>query len=379
MKTKLTRREYSKVHDTGKSFLLAAPKGFGKTRILIQHAYSDKNAVIFDLEKTSMSPEAFTIEFIGKILFFDSKAALSDFERFQDIGFLKDLKLPKQSKDIIDKVQNELLKIKPDQNLLLELAFSFPEIYGQQTNKQLTIILDEFQELTQFNNFPQIKGFEKTLFSTINKQKTRYILSSSAVDLSKKLCNDQLDIVELAPFPAADIEDIAKEFKKKISQEDIDKIHVLSAGIPIIASYLVENYDPKQSLEDIFLTALVTKDSALFNYCSTLFRESLYRARGATLLKNILKVMCRNKPLKLTEIARKIFRPSPVTKALLERLIEVDLVSRQDNLYIFSSIPLKHWCRFMFSDVEFAKTPNKSQLNELKKISQLGKVDETKN
>lgn len=379
MKTKLTRREYSKVHDTGKSFLIAAPKGYGKTRILLQHAYSDKNAVILDLEKTSMSPEAFTIEFIGKILFFDSKAALSDFERFQDIEFLKDLKLPKQSKEVLDKVQNELLKIKPDQNLLLELAFSFPEVYGKETKQGLTIVLDEFQELIQLNNFPQITGFESTLLSTIKRQNTRYILSSSAVNLANKTCKDGLDIIELAQLSSADISDIAKESNRKISQKDIDCIKALSGGIPLIAAYLVENYNPKQSLEDIFLAALVTKDSALFNYCSALFRESMDRARGATLLKNILKVMCRSKPLKLTEIARKIYRPSPVTKAILERLIEVDLVSRQDNIYIFSSIPLKRWCRFMFSGIEFAKTPNKSQLNELKKISQLGRVDETEN
>ncbi|MFQ5475105.1 MAG: hypothetical protein ACE5DM_04680, partial [Candidatus Nanoarchaeia archaeon] len=72
---------------------------------------------------------------------------------------------------------------------------------------------------------------------------------------------------------------------------------------------------------------------------------------GATLLKNILKVLSRNPPMRLTHIAKKIYRSSPVTKSLLERLMEVDLVKKDEKLFTFISPVLRLWCKMYFLNI----------------------------
>ena len=64
-------------------------------------------------------------------------------------------------------------------------------------------------------------------------------------------------------------------------------------------------------------------------------------------------------------MARKIYRSSPVTKSLLERLVEVDMVVKNGNTYKITDPVLERWCRFMFANIEFDKTPSIDELKQL--------------
>ena len=90
----------------------------------------------------------------------------------------------------------------------------------------------------------------------------------------------------------------------------------------------------------------------------------LNRARGESLLKIILKAVSQNTPQRLTEISRLIYRSAPVTKSLLERLIEVDLLVKSGNTFDFANPVLKVWCRLMFSNTEFNDSPDEATLEE---------------
>ena len=55
-----------------------------------------------------------------------------------------------------------------------------------------------------------------------------------------------------------------------------------------------------------------------------------------------------------------------MTKSLLERLIEVDLLSKEQKTFDFSNPALKVWCNYMFNEVEFDDYPSMDDLKILR-------------
>ena len=78
------------------------------------------------------------------------------------------------------------------------------------------------------------------------------------------------------------------------------------------------------------------------NYFDNYLSESLGRARGKSLLWVILKKLSR-KEMKLNEVSRSIYRSSAVTKNLLTRLIDVDLIVKDGNVYSFKNKLLRYF------------------------------------
>jgi hypothetical protein len=68
------------------------------------------------------------------------------------------------------------------------------------------------------------------------------------------------------------------------------------------------------------------------------------RARGQTLLKAILKIVA-NEELRLTDIAKKVYRSAPVTKSVLERMVQADLIVKKGNKFVFSDPVLGLWVK----------------------------------
>ncbi|MFC1723321.1 hypothetical protein ACFL0V_04230, partial [Nanoarchaeota archaeon] len=149
----------------------------------------------------------------------------------------------------------------------------------------------------------------------------------------------------------------------------------LSAGIPIVLKTLCQTYKThtkKSSISDeltliryLFKADLTHKQSPLFNYCRSLFNTSLNNARGSSLIKSLLKILCMHENLKLTEIARLLYRSAPVTKSLLERLIEVDLIEKSGTTFRFTNPVLKEWCKHMFNNIEFEDYPSEKDVEKL--------------
>ena len=108
------------------------------------------------------------------------------------------------------------------------------------------------------------------------------------------------------------------------------------------------------------------KNNSIYDYCSESFDYYYNRARGQTLLKTILKVVA-NDELRLTEIAKKIYRSAPVTKSILERLMEVDIIHKKDNKFYFADNVLRLWLKLTSQGYEFDDAPDDKILDEAAK------------
>jgi hypothetical protein len=362
-----------------KPAILLAPSGFGRTALLRNFA-AKNDSLYIDLSALSLSPESFAVDFIGTVCFLGLAKGLSELGEYQTISKLKQIKLGRRCAETISRIDNELQKIKPDQQLLLKSAFGFPEEFAAEQGKKITIVLNNFDESLKFNNFSQVKDATGLFFDSISKAKNcSFVLSSPAIylmkqELKRQQADKQIDIVELSPLSLDETKDLFEKVAGKADDRVAKEVHALSAGIPLIVKSLASRF-AKEKTNDVqknirlvkymLISDLATSTSPSYFYCSKLFSGSLSRARGETLLKSILKVVSQNTPLRLTEIAKLVYRSAPVTKSLLERLIEVDLIVKNGNVFDFSNPVLKLWCRLYFGSVEFSEVPDERALSDI--------------
>ena len=353
-----------------KNIALLGPKKSGKTSIVKEHIKNSKDvvSVYIDLEKISLNPENFAVEFIGNTVFNFLKKPLNEYKKFLYLENL--LKINEQIKsanafNLLKSVQNELLKIKPDQKLLVETAFNFAKSLALENGKKFLIVLDNFEKILDLNNFSQIKDVLSVI--DFDAQNVSYIATSSAV----KQCLQLLKKFECYEIKNLDVNEtfslveslVAKnENHKKISSE----IFLLSQGHPFVTAAICKKYNETKNVQKAFLAELLTKNNSIHSHCNDSLNYYYNRARGQTLLKTILKVIA-NEELRLSDIARRIYRSAPVTKSILERLMDVDIIHKKGNKFYFSDNVLRLWVKFTSQGYEFDEIPDDKILDEAAK------------
>lgn len=317
---------------------LIGDKGIGKTTILKEFISRTKGrkAIYIDFEEISLSPEDFCIEFIGNICHGLFGGNPGDYLELSYLEKIKD-KLGK-GKEIIEKVKNELEKISPDQRLLVELAFDFSEVIGEKIGEKIVLCMDEFWRILDMNNFSKINDIISLIKSSSSAHPyTSYLITGSAVELTKEI-SKRLDmkIEEIREFDKRDV----KELASGIPDKDVELIYRLSEGLPYAVSVLIEKY--KGDVKKEFAKDMLDEKGVLHNYLGSYLNESLGRARGKSLLWVILKKLSRRE-MKLNEVSRAIYRSSAVTKNLLSRLMDVDLVVKEGNVYSVKNRLLRYF------------------------------------
>jgi len=308
----------------------------GKTTLLKQFIQKHKNELITynNLEFVGVTPEAFAIHHIANVCF-SLNLNKDAFAEYHHIEYLQKLKLG-NANESINIIANELEKIKPNQKLIVETALKFPEFIAEERKKHVTVIIDEFQELLDLNNFEQIKDIA-ALFNSLKLKNSSYIFAGIDV-LGVSGLLETFDTIEATSLTLDETKELVSKFKK-ISEEDLEKLHWLSSGNPYVVTAIAQNLG--KSVEETFIQELTS--GSINHYCSTTYHDLLSRSRGKTLLMHILHVLSLEDGLKLSEVSRKIYRQAPVAKSLLTRLMDVKLVSLEDGKYDIEDKVLKRW------------------------------------
>lgn len=350
--------------NTGKNVALLGSRKSGKTLILKNHLEKlDKKylKVYIDLEKLSLTPESFSIEFIGNIIFNYLDKNISEYKNFLNLEYLiKNSKLLKNEKlsEIIKNIENELEKIKPNQRFLVENAFNFAGVLAK--DKKIVICLDNFENILDLNNFSQIKDIIS--FINLENQNLNYIITSSLINKFKNLEN--FEIIKLNNLDKKEAFVLVEKIIGKVDKKVFDKIYGLSNGHPLVLKSISLRYKEINNVRKAFLLELLCKEGLIYNYCKESLSFYLNLARGQSLLKNILRVVSQNE-LRLSEIAREIYRSAPITKAMIERLIEVDLIFKKDSRFYFSDSILQLWLKLTSQGYDFDFIPTDKELEDI--------------
>ncbi len=362
----LDRNTNSFKKGAAKNIALLGSRKSGKTSIVKEHIKNVKDVVTvyIDLEKISLNPENFSIEFIGNIIFHYLKKPLNEYKKFLLLENLLKIEHELKSKNaysLIKTIENELLKIKPGQRLLVESAFKFAEALGNESNRKFLIVLDNFENLLDLNNFTQVKD----VLSVINfeVQNVSYIATSSAIKESLSSLN-KFECYEIKNLEKSETAELIKSIIEKAEQKTIDEIFALSNGNPLITILISKKYNEIRNAKRAFFIELLQKNNSIYNYCNESLGYYYNRARGQTLLKTILKIIA-NEELRLSEIAKKVYRSAPVTKSILERLMDVDIIYKKDNKFYFADNVLRIWLKLTSQGYEFDDVPDDKILDEI--------------
>ena len=352
----------------GKNIALLGPRKSGKTSIVKEHLKNAKEivTVYIDLEKISLNPENFSIEFIGNVIFNFLKKNLHEYKKFLLLENLLRIEHELKSKSafsIIKTVENELLKIKPDQKLLVESSFKFAQELGKENNKKILIVLDNFENLLDLNNFSQIRDVLSIIH--FDAENVSYIATSSAIKQSLASLK-KFECYEIKNLDRGETSELIKTIIDNAEQKTIDEIFALSNGHPLIAALISKRCHEIKDIKKAFLIELLQKNNPIHDYCAESFSYYCNRARGQTLLKTILKAIA-NEELRLSEIAKRIYRSAPVTKSIIERLIDVDIIHKKGNKFYFSDNVLGLWLKLTSQGFEFDDVPDDKILDEVAK------------
>jgi GTPase SAR1 family protein len=337
------RKYYLELLRKEKKLILTGLANTGKTALLKEFLSEKKQALYLDLEKLSLTPEAFAVEVIGNTAFSLKNAPLSGYSKFMDIEHLNSIKDSFEKSDLIAKVHNELQKIKPDQNLLVESALRF-------SAQCSTIIIDEFTRILNLENFAQIKDIISLLRE--NLADASCIFSSSEIVLTKDI-NKKLNF-RLEEISGLDLEETSELINKiiKADKTAVEKIFRLASGIPQYVIAVANRYKEIKNVEKAYVSEVLGTSGLIRNSVKNSLNSSLSRARGKTLLWSILKVLSKSS-LRLSEISRAIYRSSAVTNNLLNRLLLVDLIEKKDSKFQFSDKVMQYYvANIMFESAD---------------------------
>ncbi len=333
-------------------------RGTGKSSLVKEFVrrVDDKDvaSVFVDLNRMSLSPENFTVEFIVNVSAWIFDRDYKWISQNSDIEGLRALKqiLKKASSEIVDKVVNELEKIKPNQQFLVELAFNFAQAVAEENSKKIALVIENFDRVTDLNGFEQVSD----VFSAIKFEQKNlfYVVTSSAIAQFKPIISKyNFECVEIGNFSKEETKSVVEKISGKVGSEVVNLIYSLTLGHPYYVSKIAKKFKETGSVKKAFVLETLSKDGEIYKYCDAVLSEAFSRARGKTLLTVILNVLSRYDKLRLTEISRKIFRSAPVTKSLLTRLVEVELISKSDNFYAINDNVLRYFISKRNSGISF--------------------------
>lgn len=217
-----------------------------------------------------------------------------------------------------------------------------------------TFLLDEVLELRTFESFPGLRHVLREMLHAMAESGNRFVLTSRYVARAHRLLRDghaRFEVIHLPQLNAGEVTamlppmgDTPPEDREYLGR----MIQVLADGR---AAYVRALGDATGSMSGrggdpiSALTALLTGEGALANWCSHRYELRLHKARGYGALKAILEILAEEEPLTLTEVAQRLHRTPGSTKDYLSWLEDVDLIVSRQKRYSFSDPLTRLWVR----------------------------------
>ncbi|USH00505.1 AAA family ATPase [Thermococcus argininiproducens] len=237
----------------------------------------------------------------------------------------------------------------------LGTLFEMQELILEKTEQKAVFILDEFQEVLNF------KGFLETMRAVTEKQRNiAYFVSGSAVRMMEEILAPknpffgQFRRIYLRGLPKEDTIALAKTTLERAGVDTthsaLELIYNLTQGHPFyvlaLCRRLIEESFEKIRRKDVhyaFLTELLSEKGDIYMHFEYLFNESLSRAYKGPIHKQILLVLAQEEGLRLSDIAKRLNKPSGEVSNYLKFLLRTDLILRQEDRYYFADKLMRFW------------------------------------
>ena len=216
-----------------------------------------------------------------------------------------------------------------------------------------TFLFDEILELRTFESFPNLRHVLREMLHAIAESGNRFVLTTRYVTRALRLLRDghpRFEVIHLPHLNASEVTAMLPAIGETPGDREYlgRTIQALADGRAAYVRALGEatgsisgrGGDPISAL-----TALLTGEGALANWCSHRYELRLHKARGYGALKAILEILSEHEPLTLTEVAQRLHRTPGSTKDYLSWLEDVDLIVSRQKRYSFADPLTRLWVR----------------------------------
>ena len=348
--------------------------------------------VYVDLPRLALTPEAFAVQYLGYLLYWITGDFQMRVESFMDapsqLAAAGNMGHPAFSEHVV-RLHQELQKEKPDQHLLLEMAFNAPEAYARASGQHVMMILDEFPEILALNNYPQIRDV-LALFRAVLQAQSHvvYVVAGSMIGLMERIFLDaesplfvHFQMETVGPFGRDECDVLARKRLSMLADpvpgDVLAAIYQVTRGHPFYiyatAMRVIENVSllhkplTSDTVQEAFTLETLGSTGRIYNLCRYVLEQSLQGVRGETMPQAILQVLAQEPAgMTLTEIAARLKRPSGGIRQVLTWLVDVDLVEqRDDKTYGYRDPVLQVWVAYYYSGLQLTGLPNQKVLSSL--------------
>jgi uncharacterized protein len=351
----------------------------------------DCRLVYMDLPRLALTPEGFAVQYVGYLLYWMA----GDFQRRVESYFDAPAQLAAAGQmgaafsDHVVRIHRELQKEKPDQHLLLELAFNTPEVYAQASGQRVMLILDEFPEILALDNYPQIHDV-LALFRAVLQAQSRvvYVVAGSMIGLMERIFLDaasplfvHFQLETIGPFGREDCDALVRKrfsmLADPVPGEVLAAVYQVTRGHPFYiyatAMRVIENVSllhkpmSPSTVQEAFVLETLGSTGRIYNLCRYVLEQSLQGVRGETMPQAVLQVLAQEPAgMTLTKIAARLKRPSGGIRQVLIWLADVDLVEqREDKTYGYRDPVLQVWVAYYYSGLQLTGMPSQKVLSNL--------------
>ena len=351
----------------------------------------DCRLAYMDMPRLALTPEGFAVQYVGYLLYWLAGDLHQRVESFFDAPaqLAAAGQMGATFSEHVVRLHQELQKEKPDQHLLLELAFNTPEAYAQAADKRVIVILDEFPEILALDNYPQIHDV-LALFRAVLQAQSRvvYVVAGSMIGLMERIFLDaasplfvHFQLETIGPFGREDCDTLARKRLSMLADpvpgDVLAEIYQVTRGHPFYiyatAMRVIENISllnkplASATVQEAFTMETLGSTGRIYSLCRYVLEQSLQGVRGETMPQAVLQVLAQQPAgMTLTEIAARLKRPSGAIRKVLTWLADVDLVEqREDKTYGYRDPVLQIWVAYYYSGLQLTGIPSQKVLSNL--------------
>ena len=221
----------------------------------------------------------------------------------------------------------------------------------QDNDRKVTFLLDEALDLRVFESFPGLRDALSKFLRTLCTSSNKFVLTTRFTARALRIFgneSDRFEIIHLPPFTLEEttlaLRNINFAQPEKERLEMTGTIHALTNGHPLYLRLLSQGTAELGGNDPVSaLAAQLAPGAPLSMACRFSHQLRLNRARGYGALGGILRILSKEEPLTLTEIAHRMNRTPGSTKDYLSWLEDVDLIQVQHKRYRFADPLLRLW------------------------------------
>ena len=345
-----------------------------------------------DLPRLSRTPETFSVQYLGYLLYWCLDDGSGRMENY--LNPTNQLTMVGRTGfdvlvDFFTSFYQELEKEKPDQHLLLEMAFNAPEIIAKASSQKVLVMIDEFPEILALNNYPQVRDVLALFRAVLQTQSdVTYIVAGSMISLMERIFLDaesplfvHFQMESIGSFGKENCANLARKRLSAVADpvpaDALATVYQVTHGHPfyIYATCMrvIENVTLLQkslspeTVQEAFTLETLGSTGRIYSLCRYILEQSLKDVRGETMPQAILQVLAQQPGgMSLTEIAERLKRPTGAIRQILNWLVDVDLIEqREDKMYLYRDAVLQVWVAYYYAGLQLTGLPNQKVLSNL--------------